>query len=102
MGLSFASLGLIGFFLAYYVDLPPIIKPVEYSPQYVNISYTTNFLVTLIVAVALLFFSLNVNYKTEQELSQNNQLLSKANEELDRFVYSASHDLRAPLSSVWD
>src|SRR5581483_7911735 len=100
LGLAFASLGLIGFFLAYYVDLPPIIQPVEYSEVYVDISYMTNFIVTLLVAVSLLFFSLNINYKTEKELSLNNQLLTKANQELDRFVYSASHDLRAPLTSV--
>ncbi|MBS1681391.1 MAG: HAMP domain-containing histidine kinase [Bacteroidetes bacterium] len=100
LGLFFASLGLLCFFLAYYVDLPPIIPPTQYSQEYINISYMTNFLVTLVVGIALMFFSLNINYKTEKELSQNNQLLTKANQELDRFVYSASHDLRAPLSSV--
>ena len=100
LGLAFSSLGIAGFFLAYYVDLPPIIKPVSYSEIYVNISFMTNFVVTLLVAVSLLFFSLNINYKTEKELSLNNQLLTKANQELDRFVYSASHDLRAPLTSV--
>lgn len=100
LGLIFCGLALIGFYLAYYVDLPPIIKPVEYSPQYVNISVFTNFLVSFLVAVSLLYFSLNINYRTEKALSQNNQLLTKANQELDRFVYSASHDLRAPLTSV--
>jgi len=33
-------------------------------------------------------------------ISRVNTELLKLNEELDRFVYSASHDLRAPLSSV--
>lgn len=99
-GLFFCSLALIGFYVAYYVDLPPIIQPVEYSQHYVNISVFTNFLVSFLVAVSLLFFSLNINYKTEKELLQNNQLLTKTNQELDRFVYSASHDLRAPLTSV--
>lgn len=36
----------------------------------------------------------------EQQIRLQNDLLAKANEELDRFVYSASHDLRAPLSSL--
>jgi PAS domain S-box-containing protein len=38
--------------------------------------------------------------KWQQELLDNNQELQKINEELDRFVYSTSHDLRAPLTSV--
>lgn len=36
----------------------------------------------------------------EQELRHKNEELEKTNKELDRFVYSASHDMRAPLSTL--
>jgi signal transduction histidine kinase len=37
---------------------------------------------------------------TQQALLDRNEELSKTNAELDRFVYSASHDLRAPIASL--
>lgn len=36
----------------------------------------------------------------ELKILQQNEALIKTNEELDRFVYSTSHDLRSPLSSL--
>ena len=38
--------------------------------------------------------------RAEEEILSKNIQLAKTNEELDRFVYSASHDMRAPLSSM--
>lgn len=40
------------------------------------------------------------HYRTKEELEQKQQELEQAYAELSRFVYSASHDLRAPLVSV--
>lgn len=36
----------------------------------------------------------------EEQLENQNQELTKINSELDRFVYSVSHDLRSPLTSM--
>lgn len=39
-------------------------------------------------------------YHSGIELEQKNRALTQANAELERFIYSASHDLRAPIVSI--
>jgi PAS domain S-box-containing protein len=43
---------------------------------------------------------ITVRKAAEKKIVEQNQALVKTNSELDKFVYSASHDLRSPLSSV--
>ena len=70
-------------------------------------SYILNYLVSGILLFLTLSFIARANQAAEQhlekmaeEVQQQNHQLGKTNEELDRFVYSTSHDLRAPLLSV--
>ncbi len=100
LGLFFVVLSVLLFVIAYVLKLSPVLPHYDFTESYVTISFITNFTVSIITTTALLYFLLGINHHTEGELMENNELLTKTNQELDRFVYSASHDLRAPLSSI--
>jgi signal transduction histidine kinase len=59
------------------------------------------------IVIMCINFILRLNEESEKglhdlakQITNKNCDLEKANTELDRFLYSASHDLRAPLSSI--
>jgi signal transduction histidine kinase len=100
---SLLSVGL--FILSYVYQVKIITHTLEeqrliYAESYVRISFITNFLIGLVLCSLIIHFLLAINHHSEREILIKNDLLSKTNQELDRFVYSASHDLKAPLSSM--
>jgi len=80
---------------------------VEGSEQYIRLNLFLNFLLSFISSSLILYFLINLNYRSENALLKNeeemllkNEELTKLNAELDKFMYSTSHDLRSPISSV--
>jgi len=72
----------------------------NYPHDYVQMNQLINFAVTFPVSAMTVYLLISLNHYTAIQLVQSNNQLKKLNDELDRFVYSTSHDLRAPLLSV--
>lgn len=98
LGFIFVAVSIILAAVAFYGD-PLFRVPIE-DKEYEQISFTVNFVLGLLSSVLILQFVMSRNEESESELMAKNTELHKINMELDRFVYSASHDMRAPLSTM--
>lgn len=107
MAFIFAIIGAILFCLAYLTPFSLIPRTQTYTDEYIYANFILNFIVSLIASVLILLFMTDVNRysektleKKEAEAQERNKELTKLNTELDRFVYSVSHDLRSPLATI--
>lgn len=64
--------------------------------------YSNIFFILIIICSVTIYYAVMVKKLTQskQEIETKNKDLTIVNKELDRFVYSASHDLRSPISSL--
>jgi len=81
--------------------------PTQFEAIDIGKSFIINLVSSIIVVVFFISFMVRMNNDSEtrlldlaDQLYVKNESLEKTNQELDRFLYSASHDLRSPLMSI--
>jgi signal transduction histidine kinase len=71
-----------------------------HSEEEIRLNQLINFGLAFPASLIAVYLLISISHHNARGLKKANDQLSKLNGELDRFVYSTSHDLRAPLLSV--
>ncbi|MBI3220019.1 MAG: HAMP domain-containing histidine kinase [Bacteroidetes bacterium] len=98
-GIAFTLLTIAALVTAFFTQTS-LIPYRTFTDYQTSVLFMANLTVFAAINIYITYMILRLNYKVERALMIRNQELEKTNVELDRFVYSASHDLRAPLNSI--
>jgi len=106
LAITFIILSITLFTVSLFTDID-FLPRVEGDSDYIKFNIFLNFIICFISSAVIIYFLINLNQRSENALRENeqqmilkNEELTKLNSELDRFMYSTSHDLRSPISSV--
>ncbi len=108
---SWASISIVfsTFFLFLISSFTDLFAPYEKALPlaYIQISLALNYLIAVTISILIVYFLARLHRQSEigliekeRAVTEKNIQLTKLNQELDGFVYSVSHDLRSPLSSI--
>lgn len=99
IAIFFAISSYVLFMIAYFGEVS-LLEHRQYSDDEMLLNLVINFTVALYTSIAAVYLLTRLSHYNALQLIESNKLLSKTNQELDRFVYSTSHDLRAPMASM--
>jgi signal transduction histidine kinase len=92
--------GLAYVFVVICLFLMVFLKPNLFRPNHPHFFFISTFVILLVLGSLIVLFFDHLSSTSENKMVRKNIELRKVNAELDNFVYRASHDLRAPLSSI--
>jgi|GEM_PF-900828 len=78
----------------------PLTKPRVYQPEVIKFTRYVNFIISLLSISMSMQTVIKHHFLIMRERDKSNEQLRKANEELDKFAYTISHDLKSPVSSA--
>lgn len=96
----FFSIFTYALFILACLDDAPFVPFRHYSEDMILFNMVVNFSVALPATAMGVYLLIDLSHYNALQLEERNLQLNKTNQELDRFVYSTSHDLRAPLTSI--
>ena len=82
------------------LGVPYHTRDTHYDDGEISGVYEVNVFQAGLNRMVVMFLDVTDQIKAEESIRNKNDELLKINAELDRFVYSASHDLRAPIASL--